>query len=68
MEQFLVQNVWLLLLALIWSMTWKGMALWKAARREDNVWFVVLLVVNSLGLLEIIYIYLLKKPNNKKQV
>lgn len=48
----------------IWSLVWKGMALWRAARSEQTVWFVVLLVVNTLGLLEIVYLYLV---NPKKK-
>ena len=49
--------------ALLWSFAWKGVALWKAARNNDMVWFVVLLFVNTLGILEIVYIYLFSHPN-----
>ena len=42
---------------MIWSFVWKGIALWRAAQSGDKRWFVVLLLVNSLGILEIIYIY-----------
>jgi hypothetical protein len=49
------------IVVLVWSLYWKGMALWKAARATDKVWFVVLLLVNTLGILEIIYIYLVRK-------
>jgi hypothetical protein len=45
----------------IWSLAWKGMALWKAARKGDRNWFVVLLVVNTLGILEILYLYVFSK-------
>ncbi|HTY39624.1 MAG TPA: DUF5652 family protein [Candidatus Paceibacterota bacterium] len=45
------------LIALIWSIYWKGMALWHSARRGEKVWFVVLLVVNTVGILEILYLY-----------
>lgn len=46
---------------LAWATFWKGLALWKAARKRHLVWFVVLLVVNSLGLLEIAYIFYLSR-------
>jgi hypothetical protein len=46
----------LLALIVIWTIVWKGLALWRAAQRRDIVWFVVLLVVNTLGVLEIIYL------------
>ena len=47
----------LFILLLIWSIIWKGLALWKAARLSNKWWFLALLVVNTLGILEIIYIY-----------
>ncbi|HCX27761.1 MAG TPA: hypothetical protein DHI91_01315 [Candidatus Portnoybacteria bacterium] len=50
-----------LIILLIWSVVWKGIALWKAAKNEDLGWFVVLLVVNTVGILEILYIYVFSK-------
>ena len=47
----------LLALALIWSLAWKGFALWKAARNNHIWWYVALLVINTVGLLEILYIF-----------
>jgi hypothetical protein len=45
-----------LVLALIWSAIWKALALWKAARKNSPVWFIVLLLVNTIGILEILYV------------
>ena len=42
---------------IIWSLVWKGIALWKAARNSHKAWFVIMLIVNTVGILEIIYIY-----------
>jgi hypothetical protein len=47
----------LIILAVAWSLIWKGLALWRAARRGDMWWFVAFLVIHTLGLLEIIYIF-----------
>ena len=47
----------LLLLVLVWSIFWKGLALWHSAQRGQPWWFVVMLVVNTLGILEIIYLF-----------
>lgn len=47
--------------AIVWSLVWKGLALWKAARRGENVWFVALLVINTFGILEILYLYVFTK-------
>jgi hypothetical protein len=42
---------------LVWSIFWKLLALWKSARRKSIAWFIVLGLVNTLGILEILYIY-----------
>jgi len=44
------------LLLMIWSLFWKGWALWKAAQNEQKQWFTVILILNSVGILEIIYL------------
>jgi hypothetical protein len=46
-----------LLLIIIWSLFWKGLALWHAGRKGQPWWFVIMLVVNTIGLLEIIYLF-----------
>lgn len=50
--------LWLVIpLALVWSMVWKGIALWRAGRNDDLAWFIVLFIVSTLGILPIIYIF-----------
>ena len=46
---------------LIWSLIWKGYALWKSAGKKQLIWFVILMVINTSGLLEIAYIFFLNK-------
>jgi len=46
---------------LIWSIVWKGLALWKSAGKKQLLWFVLLLIINTSGLLEILYIFFLNK-------
>ena len=48
--------VWLLILVTLWSIPWKGIALWKAAQLSHKRWFIILLIVNTFGILDIIYI------------
>lgn len=52
-------------LGIIWTIFWKGMALWKAAKKDDKTWFIALLILNTLGLLEIFYIFVFSKRQNK---
>ena len=52
-----IQNTpWLFTTLIIWSVVWKGIALWYAARGNQLAWYIVLLVINTVGLLEIIYL------------
>ncbi|MBU3965719.1 hypothetical protein KKG29_03035 [Patescibacteria group bacterium] len=64
MEQFLIQNSWPIILSVAWTLPWKGVALWKAARLNDKWWFIALLVINTLALLEILYIFIFSKRKN----
>jgi hypothetical protein len=66
MEQFLVQNQWVILLAVLWTLPWKGVALWKAAKNNHKWWFIALLVINTLGILEILYIFIFGKKKAEK--
>ncbi len=50
----------------IWTLIWKGLALWKAGRLNHKIWFVVLLLVNTVGILEIIYIFAVAKRHEKR--
>jgi methionyl-tRNA synthetase len=53
-----------LLLLIIWSLIWKSIALWKAARNNHLGWFVAMIILNTVGILEIIYILgFSKKPS-----
>ncbi len=54
------------MVVLIWSLPWKGVALWKAAQKKDLYWFVALLVVNTVGILDILYIFIFSKMDWKK--
>ena len=48
-------------LAAIWSLIWKGLAIWKSAGLRQKYWFIALLVVNTIGLLEIFYIFFIAR-------
>lgn len=49
----------------IWSLVWKGLALWKSSKKNHLIWFIVLLIVNTIGILEILYIYVFSKMSLK---
>ncbi len=62
MNNTYVQQHWIELgLLLVWSILWKGWALWRAARQEDKAWFIVILILNTVGVLEMFYIFVFSK-------
>jgi len=46
----------LLIIVILVLLTLKGLSLWYASRKEQKWWFVILLVINTLGILELIYL------------
>lgn len=54
----------LIIFLVLWNGVWKAIALWKAARNNALTWFIVLCILNTAGILEIIYIFALAKKNN----
>ena len=46
----------------------KGYSLWFAARRGEKVWFIILLILNTLGILELIYIFFVVKAHKNPEV
>ncbi len=58
-----LQSPWLLL-SLLWVLPWKGVALWKAAKNSHKKWFIALFLLNTLAILEIIYIFYFSKPKS----
>ncbi len=67
MNQFL-DNQWLfwaIIITGLWALPWKGIALWKAARRSEKWWFIALLLINTLAVLEILYIFVFSKKEIK---
>ncbi len=45
-----------ILLLALWSVVWKAMVLWVSARRGQTGWFIFFLLVNTAGIVDIIYL------------
>ncbi len=50
----------------VWALIWKGIALWKASQKGEKFWFTVILILNTFGIFEILYIYWLSRYSFKK--
>ncbi len=53
-------NIFAVIILAIWSMFWKGVALWKASKGHQKNWFIAIVALfyfNTLGLFELIYLF-----------
>lgn len=48
-------------LLIIWEAFWKGMALWKSAKRGDVFWFIPIFLINLFGIIPIFYLWRTKQ-------
>ena len=57
---------WLLVLIVIWSLAWMGIAMWMAARKNHMIWYVIFLLIHTIGILEILYIFVFSKMGRRQ--
>ena len=68
MDLAVLNNPLILLAIVIWTLPWKGVALWKAARLYHRGWFIALLILNTLAILEIVYIFFVARPAEREDL
>lgn len=57
--EYLLKSPWflpVLTLFLLWEAAWKIIAMWKAGRNNHLVWFICIALINTIGILPIVYI------------
>jgi len=47
----------------LWTITWKAYGAWTAAKHNHKKWFVAMIILNTLGILEIYYIFRVAKKS-----
>lgn len=62
---FINDNIWLLILSVVWVLPWKGYALWTASRTRNKRWFIALLIINTFAILDIFYLFYIAKKTPK---
>ena len=67
LAEFLAGHPWIIVLVLLWTLPWKAAALWRSAGRKQLGWFLVMLVLNTLGILEIFYLAFFSKKEQPVQ-
>ena len=60
-------SIGLLAIIIVWTLTWKLIALWKSAIQNQPAWFIILAIVNTIGILEILYIFVFHKLGIKEK-
>ena len=61
-------SIGIFIVALVfWTVYWKYHALWHAAKHDKKAWFIVLLIINTLGILEILYLYVFSKKSKSME-
>ncbi len=60
-NQFFINHSWVLFLIVVWTLFWKGYSLWIASKNDSKKWFITLLIFNTVGILEIIFIFFVAK-------
>lgn len=64
LQSFGLVAIPIIALILIWTLAIKGVALWKSARNGHKNWFIILLLVNTLGILELVYLVWFSKEKH----
>ena len=56
-----------IIIAILWALPWKSCALWRAAINKQKTWFISLIIIQSIGILPILYLFYFQKDKNKKR-
>lgn len=62
-SQFAAIFIPIIFVVVFWTIVLKGYALWSAARAGQKKWFIALLIVNTFGVLEIVYLIWFRPKN-----
>jgi methionyl-tRNA synthetase len=68
MQEFIMQNQWIIYALIVWTFPWKGIALWKAANNKHKFWFVIIFLLNTLAMLDIVYILFFSKRKKEEKI
>lgn len=56
--------MWLILALALWDGVWKALAMYRAGVNRSPGWFIALLLLNTVGVLPILYLFVFGKKKN----
>jgi len=60
-----VIGVVLFVVLIIWEAVWKGIGMWRAGRNNHIVWFICIMIFNTVGILPIVYLLWFQNKSTK---
>lgn len=67
MKEFLIENWILILILAAWDLVWKLIGMYHAAREGKKAWYIILAVLNTIGILPIVYLNAIRNNNGTKE-
>jgi len=61
MDWQIFNNGFVIFFLIVWDLFWKATGLWKSAKRGDTLWFLAMILINSIGILPIFYLWRTKQ-------
>lgn len=57
----------IIMIIVVWSVIWKGLALWNSSGKRDKPWFIIMYIFNTAGVLPLLYMIFKTDFFNKKK-
>lgn len=67
LQELLTPLMPVIIILVIWEAIWKLIAMWKAGRNNHLAWFICIALINTVGILPIIYILLNRKKTETEK-
>lgn len=68
MDITIFKHTWFIVLIAIlaiWESVWKMVGLWRSARNNKLAWFICIAVINTIGILPMVYVLVIDKKGKE---
>ena len=56
LDKILIWLIPIIIILSLWETVWKIIAMWRSARNNDMAWFISIAIINTIGILPIVYL------------